>query len=77
MPMMVDSRKILLILCLPGILHVGFATSLIGLGIYSLASGYVLGACFCNAGNDLCIYFTLMATDCSGERSFSKLKMVD
>jgi len=27
--------------------------------------------------NDLRIYLTLMVTNCSGERSFSKLKMVE
>jgi len=32
---------------------------------------------FTNIGNDLRINLTLLVTSCSGERSFSKLKMVE
>ena len=30
-----------------------------------------------NVGNDLRIYLTLMVTNCSGQRPFSKCKMVE
>jgi len=36
-----------------------------------------LESSYTNMGNDLSIYSTLMVTNCSGERSFSKLKMVE
>ena len=74
---MVESKKIYLILCLAGILYGIFAAGLIGLGIYSLAIGCVVGVFFCNVGDDLRIYFILMVTSCNGEQSFSELKMVD
>jgi len=48
--------------------------------IWHLVTGHwvvYLYSSFTNVGNDLHIYLTLMLTNCSGERSFSKLKMVE
>lgn len=56
--------------------HIGAKQDLVELQLYRLITDNSLESCFPNVENALRIYLSLMVTNCSGERSFSKLKRI-
>jgi len=87
---MADSRKINLIFCLHGIFCLNLFVWWVYVGLfkksywqpwfwYLFTSHWAvyLESSFTSVGNDLGIYVTLMLSNCSGERSFSSLQMVE
>jgi hypothetical protein len=56
--------------------HIGTTLDLVELQFYRLIIDNSLESCFPNVEIALRIYLSLMVTNCSGERSFSKLKLI-
>ena len=56
--------------------HIGTTLDLVELQFYRLIIDNSLESCFPNIEIALRIYLSLMVTNCSGERSFSKLKLI-
>ena len=54
--------------------HIGTKQDIVELQFYHLINDNSLESCFPNVEIALCLYLSLMVTNCSGEHSFSKLK---